>query len=154
MKELGFGRGSKYWESPAFLDLPKPSINGLDHNNMASSFGERMKIEDASEDIKNTTAIDWIFGNFLRILMIPILGTDYDSPMMWSVLYKPGAKDRIQIEYISSNTRHQLTDAIDRLVGLQWSLGGRLFVQEPILSAMQGKLYLYPKEEEVSYGGD
>jgi hypothetical protein len=128
---------------------------------MTSSFGERMKIEDASEDIKNTTAIDWIFGNFLRILMIPILRTDYDSPMMWSVLYKPGAKDRIHnhmanswIEYISSNTRHQLTDAIDRLVGLQWSLGGRLFVQEPILSAMQGKLYLYLKEEEVSYGGD
>ena len=76
--------------------------------------------------------------------MIPILGTDYDSPMMWNVLYKHGAKDRIHcymvnsfIEYMSRHTSYQSKDAIERLVGLKWSLGGRLFDQEPIFGAMQ-----------------
>ena len=55
-----------------------------------------------------------LISGVLPLLMIPILGTDYDSPMMWNVLYKHGAKDRIHcymvnsfIEYMSRHTSYQ-----------------------------------------------
>ena len=78
--------------------------------------------------------------------------------MMWNVLYKKGAKERIHshmvnsfFEYISINVQYQSKDAIERLVGLKWSSGSILFDREPIFRAMQDKLYSYLKREEVSY---
>eukprot|EP00956_Cyclotella_meneghiniana_P027190 scaffold60443_cov38-Cyclotella_meneghiniana.AAC.1 len=166
MESLGFNRDSKYWEGPAFLDmrwtkstLDVPSHQSKEENPFKTGRWVE-KTEDLPDELKDRTSIDWVVGNFLRILMIPILGTDYDSPSMWNVLYKPGAKERIHnhmvksfIKYISKDSRYQSIDAVKRLVGLEWSLegGSRLFDQEPILRIMQKELYAYLKEEEMHY---
>ena len=105
------------------------------------------------------SAIDWIVGNFIRFLMVPILGTDYDSPVMWNVLYKDGTKERIHVHmvksferYFATHPEYQSKSAVERLVGLKWGMSmGTEFDKEPIFRPMQEELYHYLKTEEKSY---
>lgn len=123
-----------------------------------SAYGAWVDPEDLSDDLKNMTVIDWIADRFLHLLMIPILGTDYDDPCMWNMLYKKGAKKRIHThmvnsffeKYFCTHPEYQSKSAIDGLASLKW--GATMNIdQEPIFRPMQVELYRYLKTEGGSY---
>ena len=132
-----------------------PAKNGSHWNNADLS----SRTECLPELKKNhTRAMNWIVDNFVKVLMMPILGTSmYESSPMWNVLYKAGAKERIHshmvksfMDYISTCPKYQSISAVERLMSLDWSMSLDLD-QEPIFRPMQDELYHYLKTEEVQY---
>ena len=127
MESLGFAPGSPLWVAPAFSRPEEDS------------------------------AIDWIVDEFLHGLMVPILGTEYESPTMWKVLYKSGAEPRIRahmieafVKYISSHPQYQSRRVAERVLRT-WNRLDAKFEQEHMFRPMQEELYRYLKEEEVQY---
>ncbi|KAL7548067.1 hypothetical protein ACHAWF_011355 [Thalassiosira exigua] len=163
METLGFDKDSKYWDPPPSSDHLRSGLitNNTSSTSMPSGTIREMKVEDLPDKLKDMTVIDWIVSTFLRSLMIPILGTDYDNPMMWNVLYKKGAKERIHSHmiksfnaYLLSHSRYHTDEAMKKLIELKWSLGATALDQDPIFPQMQEELYRYLKEEEQHYDSD